>query len=71
MPACEAIIGENLIQQQAASGQPVTAFCAHLGLTERWLNYWKKRLNKEVSFALVTTGGSRGKQAVCTLGIDM
>jgi|SRR3954470_16114582 hypothetical protein len=54
----------DLIQQQAASGQSVSAFCAQRGLTEQSLYYWKKRLNKEVpvSFALVTTNGSARTQ---------
>jgi hypothetical protein len=47
----------DLIQQQAASGQSMSAFCAQRGLTEQSLYYWKKRLNKQapVNFALVTT----------------
>ena len=54
----------DLIQQQAASGQSVSAFCAQRGLTEQSLYYWKKRVSKEVpvSFALVTTNGSARTQ---------
>jgi transposase-like protein len=54
----------DLIQQQAASGQSVSAFCAQRGLTEQSLYYWKKRVNKEapVSFALVTTDRSARTQ---------
>jgi len=45
----------DLIQQQAASGQSVSAFCSKRGLTEQSLYFWKKRLSKQapVSFALV------------------
>ena len=55
----------DLIQQQAASGQSVSAFCAQRGLTEQSLYYWKKRLNHEapVSFALVTTDRSASRQS--------
>ena len=54
----------DLIQQQATSGQSVSAFCAQRGLTEQSLYYWKKRVSKEVPvrFALVTTGGAAGTQ---------
>jgi hypothetical protein len=47
----------DVIQQQAASGQPVSAFCAERGLTEQSLYSWRKRLSDQapVSFALVTT----------------
>ena len=48
----------DVIQQQAASGQSVSAFCAKRGLTEQSLYSWRKRLSnlEPVSFALVTTG---------------
>lgn len=48
----------DVIQQQAASGQSVSTFCAQRGLTEQSLYSWKKRLSEPapVSFALVTTG---------------
>lgn len=47
----------NVIQQQAGSGQSVSAFCAERGLTEQSLYSWRKRLSDQapVSFALVTT----------------
>jgi hypothetical protein len=50
----------DVIQQQAASGQSVSAFCAERGLTEQSLYCWKKRLAEQaaVSFALVTTDRS-------------
>jgi hypothetical protein len=54
----------DLIEQQAASGQSVSAFCAQRSLTEQSLYYWKKRLNQEaVSFALVTTDRFAAKQS--------
>jgi transposase-like protein len=48
----------DVIQQQAASGESVSAFCAERGLTEQSLYSWRKRLSDQtpVSFALVTTG---------------
>lgn len=48
----------DVIQQQAASGQSVSTFCAERGLTEQSLYSWRKRLGEQtpVSFALVTTG---------------
>ncbi len=50
----------DVIQQQAASGQSVSAFCAERGLTEQSLYSWKKRLGEQapVSFALVTADRS-------------
>jgi transposase-like protein len=50
----------DVIQQQAASGQSVSAFCAERGLTEQSLYSWRKRLSEQspISFALVTTGRS-------------
>ena len=50
----------DVIQQQAVSGQSVSAFCAERGLTEQSLYSWKKRLSDQVpvSFALVTTDRS-------------
>jgi hypothetical protein len=62
----------DLIQQQAASGQSVSAFCAQRGLTEQSLYYWRKRMNKEVpvSFALVTTSGSARTQSAPPLELE-
>ncbi len=50
----------DVIRQQAASGQSISAFCAERGLTEQSLYSWKKRLSNQapVSFALVTTDRS-------------
>jgi hypothetical protein len=50
----------DVIQQHAASGRSVSAFCAERGLTEQSLYSWKKRLAEQVpvSFALVTTDRS-------------
>ena len=50
----------GVIQQQAVSGQSVSAFCAERGLTEQSLYSWRKRLGDPapVSFALVTTDRS-------------
>jgi hypothetical protein len=52
----------DLIQQQAASGQSVHAFCAARGFTEQSFYYWRKRLNAKapVSFALVRTEAAAG-----------
>ena len=52
----------NLVQQHAASGQPVSIFCSQRGLTEQSFYSWRKRLSREatVSFALVSTDGSAG-----------
>ncbi len=45
----------DLLQQQSASGQSVSAFCSKRGLTEQSFYFWKKRLSKQapVSFSLV------------------
>jgi transposase-like protein len=54
----------ELINQQARTGQQVRAFCSEHGVTEQSFYGWKKRLSGEapVSFALVATDGSGGKQ---------
>jgi hypothetical protein len=54
----------DLIHQQAQSGQQVRALCSEHGVTEQSFYGWKKRLSGEapVSFALVATDGSGGKQ---------
>ncbi len=54
----------NVIEQQAASGQPVSVFCSERGLTEQSFYNWRKRLGQQspVSFALVTSPGSAGNQ---------
>ena len=55
---------QDLIHQQAGSGQQVRAFCSEHGVTEQSFYGWKKRLRGEapVSFALVATDGSGWKQ---------
>ena len=54
----------ELIHQQAQSGRQVRALCSEHGVTEQSFYGWKKRLSGEtpVSFALVATDGSGGKQ---------
>ena len=62
----------DVIQQQAASGQSVSTFCAERGLTEQSLYSWKKRLSEQstVSFALVTTDRTdRGPSAPLELDL--
>ena len=56
----------KLVQQHAASGQPVSVFCTERGLTEQSFYSWRKRLSREapVSFALVSTDGSAGNAGV-------
>jgi transposase-like protein len=56
----------EVIQQQAASGQSVSTFCAERGLTEQSLYSWKKRLSEQapVSFALVTTDRTDRSQSI-------
>ena len=52
----------NLVQQHAASGQPVSIFCSERGLTEQSFYSWRKQLSRKapVSFALVSPDGSAG-----------
>ncbi len=53
---------QNVIEQQAVSGRPVSVFCLERGLTEQSFYSWRKRLGQPapVSFALVTSPGSGG-----------
>ena len=57
---------QDLLQQQAASGQSAHAFCAARGLTEQSLYYWRKRVGAKapVSFALVSAGAEVERSAV-------
>lgn len=64
----------DLIQQQAASGQSVSTFCAERGLTEQSLYSWRKRLSEQapVSFALVTADRTdRSPSAPLELELNM
>lgn len=62
----------DLIQQQAARGQSVHAFCAARGLTEQSFYYWRKRLNTKVpvSFALVRTA-AESERAVTEMVLEV
>jgi len=72
MIAASSEFWRDLIHKQARSGQQVRAFCSTDSVTEQSFYGWKKRLSCEapVSFALVATDGSGGKQDA-PLGLDL